>query len=133
MNDYKKQEENLLELIKQKEQADKRLLTAEFIISLLTIILFLLTVLTASYVPMSEQLKFGLVVIGTISFIIGMAYALRIEQTAGYYKCAKCNHRYVPTYKSVLFAPHINRTRYMHCPNCNEKSWHKKVLKREDD
>ncbi len=133
MNDYnKKQEESLLELIKQKEESDKRLLTAEFIIGFLAITLFLVTVLTVSFVPMSKQVKFFLVVIGVISFTIGMSYALRIEQTAGYYKCAKCGHRYVPTYKSVFLAPHINRTRYMRCPECNEKSWHKKVLKRED-
>ena len=64
-----------------------------------------------------------------IPFSIGISYAIRIEQIAGYYECPNCNHKYIPTYKSVLFAMHVNRTRKMKCPNCGKKSWHKKVLK----
>ena len=55
-------------------------------------------------------------------------YAIRIEQISGYYKCSNCNYKYIPTYKSVLFSTHFNRTRKMKCPNCNKKSWHKKVI-----
>ena len=46
-----------------------------------------------------------------------------------YYKCDKCDNKYVPTYKSVLFAAHVNRTRKMKCPKCGEKSWQRKILK----
>ena len=60
------------------------------------------------------------------SFIIGVSFAIRIEQVAGYYECQKCHHKYIPTYSSVLWSMYINRTRYMKCPKCNEKSWNKK-------
>ncbi|MCH5321791.1 MAG: DNA-binding protein, partial [Eubacterium sp.] len=63
-----------------------------------------------------------------ISFIIAMFFALKIEQTAGYYECNNCHYKYVPTYKSVFFAMHINRTRYMKCPKCKKRSWNKKVI-----
>ena len=46
-----------------------------------------------------------------------------------YYECPNCNHKYIPTYKSVLFAMHVNRTRKMKCPKCGKKTWQKKVLK----
>lgn len=51
------------------------------------------------------------------------------QQKAGYYECQKCHHKYIPSYSSVLWAMHINRTRYMKCPKCNQKSWQKKVTK----
>ena len=50
-----------------------------------------------------------------------MYNCIKIEQTAGYYECSKCNHKYIPTYSNVLWAMHMNRTRYMKCPKCNEK------------
>ena len=132
MEKYNKQlEQNLLEIVKQKEDADKRLLSLEIFIGVLVTIILLAMILVASFVPMEDWLQILLIVTGLIPFAIGVSYAIRIEQTAGYYECAKCGHRYVPTYSSVLWAAHINRTRHMRCPKCNEKSWQKKVLSRE--
>ncbi len=132
MNDYnKKLEQNLLEMVKQKEDADKRLLSLEIFIGVLVTIIFLALVFVASFVQMADWLRVCLIVLGFILFIVGMAYALKIEQTAGYYECAKCGYKYVPTYRSVLWAMHVNRKRYMRCPKCNQKSWQKKVLSKE--
>lgn len=132
MDNYnEKLENNLLEMIKQKEEADKRLLSLEIVIGVLSSILLFSLVFVASFVQMADWLRILLIVISLIPFIIGMIYALKIEQMAGYYECDKCHHRYVPTFKSVLWAPHVNRTRYMKCPKCNEKSWNKKVLTKE--
>ena len=46
-------------------------------------------------------------------------------------ECKECHQTFVPTYLQVLFAPHINRTRYMKCPNCGKKSWQKKVVSKD--
>ena len=124
-------ERNLLEAIKQKEEADKRLLALEwYIIGLATMICLALD-FVASFVEMAQWLRIVLIVIGLVPLLIGCFYGLKIEQTAGYYECAVCRHRYVPTYHSVLMAAHIGRTRRMHCPKCGEKSWNKKVLSKE--
>ncbi len=132
MENYnKKLEKNLLEMVKQKEEADKRLLFLEIFICVLVTAIFLTLIFVAVFVPMAGWLRILLIVMGAVQFAIGVSYAIRIEQVAGYYECAKCRHRYVPTYKSVLLAAHINRTRYMRCPKCNEKSWQKKVLSKE--
>ena len=69
--------------------------------------------------------------LGFVLFFLGCFYAIRIEQTAGYYQCKACGHTYVPTYKAVNLAPHAGRTRYMRCPNCGKKTWQKKVLSKE--
>lgn len=132
MENYnKKLEQNLLEMVKQKEDADKRLLSLEIFILVLVIGILLALIFVVNSVPMADWLQILFIVIGIIPFAIGGAYATRIEQVAGYYECAKCGHRYVPTYSSVLFAAHIHRTRHMRCPKCNEKSWQKKVLSKE--
>lgn len=129
MDNYnEKMEKNLLDMVKQKEESDKRLLSIEIVIGVLISIMFFALVFIASLVEMKDWLRITLILIGFIPFIIMIPFAIRIEQTAGYYECQKCHHKYIPTYKSVLFAMHINRTRYMRCPKCNQKSWNKKVI-----
>ena len=125
----KKLEENLLEMTKLKEERDKQLLTLECVIGFTALITFLILIFVASYVEMETWLRILLIIVGSIIFAVGTSYAVKIEQIAGYYECSNCNHKYIPTYQSVLWAPHFGRTRKMKCPNCGQRSWHKKVLK----
>ena len=132
MDNYNKELENkLLEITKQKEQADKRLLSLEIFIAVFVTVVFVALVFVASFVQMPDWLRIVLIVVGLVPFAIGIGYAIKIEQTAGYYECAKCRYRYVPTFGSVFWAMHVKRTRYMRCPKCHEKSWQKKVLSKE--
>ena len=132
MDNYNKElENNLLEMIKLKEQADKRLLSVEVFIGITATVVLFALVLLSSFVQMSNGLRISLMVLGFILFFAGCFFALRIEQVAGYYACKECGHRYVPTYKAVNMAAHIGRTRYMRCPQCGKKSWQKKVLSKE--
>ena len=127
MDNYnKKAEENLLEMRKQKEEADRRLLTIEIVMGVITLIMYLALVMIASYVEMSDSTRLLIIIPVTVLLFLMSLAALRIEQVAGYYECEKCHHKYVPTYKSVLWAMHINRTRYMKCPECGRRSWQKK-------
>ena len=129
MDNYNKElEKNLLEAIKQKEQADKRLLILEVFVGLSATVIFLGLVLVAALVPMSVFLRVVLLVFASAEFFAGCFFALWVEQTAGYYECRKCGHKYVPTYKQVTMAQHMGRTRYMRCPKCDQKSWCKKVI-----
>ncbi len=129
MKNYnEKAEQNLLEITKQKEEADKRLLRAEILIGILCILPLLISVVIVSIVPMEEWMAPVIVLTSLIPLLIATPFALKIEQTAGYYECSKCGNRYVPKYKNVFIATHIGRTRYMKCPECNKKSWNKKVI-----
>lgn len=124
----KKLEKNLLEMTRIKEQRDKELLVMEIFIGVIVAIILLACIFAASFISMPNWLRITLIIIGIIPFAIGISYAIRIEQIAGYYECKNCHYKYVPTYKSVLFAMHINRTRKMKCPKCNKKTWQKKVI-----
>ncbi len=132
MENYNKEmENNLLEMVKAKEQADKRLLFLEIVVGMICIAVMLALTMVASFVQMEEWLRIVLILIGFAPLLIATPFMLKIEQTAGYYECAECGHRYVPTYKSVFMAAHMGRTRHMRCPKCNQKSWQKKVLSKE--
>lgn len=124
----KKLEENLIEMTRLKEQRDKELLSTEIFIGVIVSIIMFACIFIASFTNIQNWLRVMLIIIGIIPFAIGMFYAIRIEQIAGYYECDNCHYKYVPTYKGVLFAMHINRTRRMKCPKCNKRSWHKKVI-----
>ena len=132
MENFNKEiEKNLLDMIKQKEQADKRLAAAEVFIGITATIVLFALVFVAAFVQMETWLKIALIVSGFILFLAGCFYALRLEQVAGYYMCKHCKHSYVPTYNAVSMAMHMGRTRYMRCPQCGKKSWQKKVFHKD--
>lgn len=132
MDNYNKElENNLLEMVKQKEQADKRLLALEIFIGVTATVVLMAAIFTAAFVQLETWLRVSFIVFGFVIFIAGCLCALRIEQVAGYYECKECGHRYVPTFKAVNLAMHMGRTRYMRCPKCGKKSWQKKVIGKE--
>ena len=132
MENYNKElENNLLDMIKQKEQADKRLLSTEVFIGITATVVLFALIFVAAFVQMPNGLRITLIVFGFVLFLAGCFYALQIEQVAGYYTCKKCGHQYVPTYRAVVMAPHVSRTRYMRCPRCKKTSWQKKVISKD--
>ncbi len=132
MENYnKKLEDNLLEMAKEKEAADKRLLSLEIVVGVLCTAVMFALVMVASLVMMEEWLRILLILIGFVPFLVATPFMLKIEQTAGYYACRKCGHKYVPKYGSVFMAMHMGRTRYMRCPKCGKTSWQKKVISKE--
>jgi DNA-directed RNA polymerase subunit RPC12/RpoP len=130
-NNNKQLENNLLELAKQKELADKRLLSLEIVVGVLCIAILLGLTMIASFIQAEEWVRIVLILIGLVPFLILLPFLIKIEQTAGYYECAKCKHKYVPEYKNVFWSMHMGRTRYMKCPHCNQKSWQKKVVSKD--
>lgn len=132
-DEYKKKlEDNLLVAVKEKEQADKRLLKLEWVITIFMMIVAFPLLGVAAYVEMETHFRIILIVLAFVIVIVAACIAIRIEQTAGYYHCQKCGHKYVPKYASVLFALHSGRTRYLKCPHCGQRSWQKKVISKDD-
>lgn len=121
-------EKNLLEMARVKEEQDKQLLSLEWIIGYMSSIIFLTLVFVASFVEMEVWLKIILIILGLFMFLFGIYNSLIIEQTAGYYRCVNCNHKYIPSFNMVFLSMHFGRTRYMKCPRCNKRSWQKKIV-----
>ena len=124
-------EQSLIDMVKQKEDADKMLLFLELLVGVVCVAVMLVAALFASFVDMEEWQRITLILIGLAPILIVTPFMIKIEQTAGYYECKKCGHKYVPTYSSVFMSMHTGRTRYMRCPKCGKKSWQKKVIRKE--
>ena len=133
MENYNKQVElNLIEMVKQKEASDKRLLHMEILLGVTGTILFLAAILCAAFLDLQIWARIVIIIPAFILFLLMCFFLVRIEQVTGYYECKHCHHRYVPTYKQANMAMHFGRTRYMKCPNCGKKSWQKKVLSKDE-
>ena len=132
MEDYnKKTEELLLELARQEELKNKKIITNMWAI-LITALLFYIGILTLAVLTLEEGPVLGTVICAsTVLLVIVAFYALKLEVDAGYYECSKCHHRYIPNYSTALFAPHVHLTRFMRCPKCHKWSWSKKVMTKE--
>ena len=122
----------ILEIVKEKQQADKRLLNIEIFLGVLATCILLAGCMVASFVTMPDWLKFTIIAVGAVIAIPFFLICTKIEQVAGYYKCEKCGNVYVPTYGQVIGAMHYNRTRYMKCPCCHKWSWQKKTVEKEE-
>lgn len=132
MDNYNNEvDKKLNEVVKGKESSDKLLLSLEWVIVALSCIVLFMPIIFSELFPMENRQKILLILAGFIASFIGFCFALRIEQSAGYYECQKCRHRHIPTYKDVLLAPHIGRTRKLKCPDCGKKSWQKKVISKK--
>ena len=134
MEKYDKQvEQNLIEMVKQKEESDKRLLNIEIVLMAISITFFIAIIAIVSFVDMPLWAKIVIGIGGFIQLLASTLICFRIEQKAGYYECEKCHHKYVPTFAQSSFSPHMGRTKFMKCPKCGNKSWNKKVLSNDEN
>lgn len=132
MQNYKEMaEQHLLEIHKQEEMANKKLLSLETVIGYLCSVSFILLIFVASFATMDALWRVALIAAGFIIFAVGVGCCVKIEHDAGYYECPHCGATYIPGIKSVVFSTHIGRNRKMICPHCGKRSYHKKVLTKE--
>lgn len=134
MKNYeKKTEELLVELAKQDELKNKKLMASMWTI-LITSALFYVGILLIAVNTLEEGILLGTIIcVSTMIFVIAGFIALKFELDAGYYECKKCHHKHVPSYFNVLWAPHMSTTRYLKCPKCGKRSWSKKVMIKGDN
>ena len=132
MENYKEiAEKNLLMLKQNEERSNKALLGNEIVIGVISCATLAICITAAIFAAESVVLQAVFIILGMVIFLIGMHYAMLIETKAGYYECAECGHRYIPSVSAMYLAPHMGRTRKMRCPECGKRSWQKKVLTKE--
>ena len=135
MKDYnKKTDELLIELAKQEELKNRKMITDLYVLCITTVVFYIGITMLAAY-TLGEGTMFGIIVtISTVILVIVAFYSLKLEIDAGYYECRKCHYRYVPdSYWKAMLSPHLNTTRYLKCPKCGKRSWSKKVMSKGDD
>lgn len=131
MKDYKdKNEKLLLEIAEQEAEKNKIIWTSMWVIMIVSILALFGGIFATAFLVPEGPLQVVIVIGLCIIFLIPCFYALKLEVSVGAYKCKKCGHEIVPTYKEALWAMHMGTTRYLKCPKCNKRSWAKKVIKK---
>ena len=129
-NSNKKNEQLLLDMAKEVESKNKIIWTSMWVIMGVSMIALLAGIFITAFLVPEGPWQLVTVLLICIVFLIPCFYALKLEVSVGAYKCKNCGCEIVPTYKEALNALHRGTTRYLKCPNCNEKTWCKKVLKK---
>ena len=131
-DDKKKTDELLIELAKQEELKNKKIMTNMWVTGI-SVLVFYLGIITLACLTLEEGPVLGVIICSsTVLFVLVCFYLLKLEVEAGYYECSNCHHRHIPSYKEALWAPHMSTTRYLKCPKCSKRTWSRKVMTKED-
>lgn len=138
IGDYIKEESNDLliekliidELRKEKIQNKKKLIGeiligCAFIGSVITLILLVGIVSIATY------LKIILIVLSFIFIFVGLFGLVLLDVNIGYFECAECHERFIPSIKDYVFGMHTLKKRKLKCPICGKKTWCLKRMTRK--
>jgi len=124
-------EENLLEMRREIESQNKKILTLNRIITFLGVVIYLLIVLAAIFIEMPMIIRNIIMALALVILLLFGVYNLNIIRKTGYYECQECKHQYIPTFNQIFFGMSgITKGDIwrMKCQNCNKKCLHKKVL-----
>ena len=129
-NNNQKNEQLLLDMAKELERKNKTIWSSMWAIMIVSMTALFAGILIAAFL-IPEGIWQLVTILGIcIVFLIPCFYALKLEVSVGAYKCKNCGCEIVPTYKEAMNAMHMGFTRYLKCPNCNKRTWCKKVIKK---
>ena len=131
-NYKKKAEENMVNMIREKEENKQKILLTTMIgvISTITFVTLLLVVCFYTDVIILP-IKIVLMMIAISVFGVGLYVAMWGDRKIGYFKCRNCNELFTPTFMQYTMGMHIAGTRYLKCPHCKTRTWCRKVMTKE--
>lgn len=131
-NYKKKAEENMVNMIREKEKNKQKILLTTMIgvISTITFVTLLLVVCFYTDVIILP-IKIVLMMIAISVFGVGLYVAMWGDRKIGYFKCRNCNELFTPTFMQYNMGMHLLSTRYLKCPHCKTRTWCKKVMTKE--
>ena len=129
-NNNQKNEQLLLDMAKELEKKNKAVWSSMWIIMIISITVLIAGIFIAAFLIPKGVWQLVTILCVCVVFFIPCLYALKLEVSVGAYKCKKCGCEIVPTYKEAMNAMHMGFTRYLKCPNCNKRTWCKKVTKK---
>ena len=129
-NNNQKNEQLLLEMAKELEKKNKTIWVSMWAIMIVSMTALFAGILAAAFLMPEGVWQLVTILIICVVFLIPCFYALKLEISVGAYKCKNCGHELVTTYMQALNAMHMGTTRYLKCPECNKRTWCKKVIKK---
>lgn len=123
----KKAEENIMDLIKEKEESKKKV-ALQIVVMIISVVSFATLLVTAIKFAPSTLVRIILLVIGAVVFVAGISVACVLDRETGVYECRKCGAKFTPDMKSYVAGAHTITTRYLKCPECGKSSYCKHRL-----
>ena len=129
-NNNQKNEQLLLDMAKELEKKNKTIWTSMWVIMIASMTALFAGIFVAAFLIPEGVWQLITILGSCVVFLIPCLFALKLEVSVGAYKCKNCGCEIVPTYKEAMNAMHKGFTRYLKCPNCNKRTWCKKVIKK---
>ena len=129
-NKNEKQEQLLLDMVKEVEKKNKIIWTSMWVIMGVSFTALFAGISISTFLIPEGVWQLVTILGICVVFLIPCFYALKLEVSVGAYKCKNCGYEIVPTYSEALWAMHRGFTRHLRCPKCNKRTWCKKIIKK---
>lgn len=127
---YKKAEENIMDLLKERAEAKKKIVLS-LLVAFMAMISVVTLVVLAACLKMELWLRILLIAIAVVVIAIAIVVAGVLDREAGVYECTKCGERFVPKTSAYFFSPHTITKRWLKCPKCGKRNYCKRHLSKE--
>ena len=138
IGDYIKEESNdllieklIIDELKKEKIQNKKKLIGEILIGCAFIGSIITLILLVGIVSIATYLKIILIVLSFIFIFVGLFGLVLLDVNIGYFECAECHERFIPSIKDYVFGMHTFKKRKLKCPKCGKKTWCLKRMTRK--
>lgn len=138
IGDYIKEESNdllieklIIDELKKEKIQNKKKLIGEILIGCAFIGSVIILILLVGIVSIATYLKIILIVLSSIFIFVGLFGLVLLDVNIGYFECAECHKRFIPSIKDYVFGMHTLKKRKLKCPICGKKTWCLKRMTRK--
>ncbi len=138
IGDYIKEESNdllieklIIDELKKEKIQNKKKLIGEILIGCAFICSVITLILLVGIVSIATYLKIILIVLSFIFIFVGLFGLVLLDVNIGYFECAECHERFIPSIKDYVFGMHTLKKRKLKCPICGKKTWCLKRMTRK--
>lgn len=107
---------------------NKKNLIGEILIGCAFIAVVITLILFVGFAPIATYLKIILVALALIFIVVGTTGLVILDVNIGYFECAECHERFIPSIKDYTLGLHTLKKRKLICPKCGKKTWCSKEM-----
>lgn len=116
-------EQILLNEFEKERIRNKKDLIGEIVIGCAFIATIITLVLFVGFVSIATYLKIILIALAFIFIVVGITGLIILDANIGYFECAECHERFIPSVKDYTLGLHTLKKRKLTCPKCGKKTW----------
>ena len=113
---------------KETHETNKILLGLRIVIMLFACASLALFIYYSTLFEREDPKMYLVIFVGLALFLIGALSSVKLDQMMGVSVCKQCCKKREPSYGEMLFSPHFFGSKYLRCPDCRRKTWHRKEI-----